>query len=324
MSGLALVVDRRGATLEEGNHQTVVVRHADGTRERVGIKALSSVVLNGDVMVSTHLLRMLAQEGVGVVLLPIRGLAQSVGFTRLPHGMTTLRHAQHLIYADARQRLTVARQIVLLKLQSQKELQVRLGCTLRHDPSVIADAVNAAPNIAALMGLEGGHAQQHFACIGARLDAAWRFTRRTRQPPRDPVNALLSLGYTLAQEAVAQMALRHGLDLEVGFLHGIQRTRPSLALDLLEPARAAVEEWVIALIAPDDGQLTPAAFCQNSSDGCRLEKAGRADFYRCWFAQGQARAVLAARPGLATILRALRQHRSDKNDNADGAEDSEA
>ena len=333
MGGLALVVDRRGASLEEGNHGTVVVRHADGTRERVGIKALSTVVLNGDVMVSTHLLRVLAQEGVGVVLLPVRGLAQSVGFTRLPHGMTTLRHAQHLVYANAEQRLAMARLVVTAKAGAQLQLQARWGFDVDQQQAQMGASLAQANSIAALMGVEGALARAHFARLATKLDPAWAFGGRERRPPGDPFNALLSLGYTLALEATAQLALRWGLDLEVGFLHSIQPSRPSLTLDLMEPVRAVVEAWTLELIAcgtkPTElgdttfgsqsaqspsvyapkAVITLESFSDNLADGWRLNKAARALYYQHWFATGQVQVLHHARPLLARVLQQLRLYR---------------
>ena len=332
MGGLALVVDRRGASLEEGNHGTVVVRHADGTRERVGVKALSTVVLNGDVMVSTHLLRVLAQEGVGVVLLPVRGLAQSVGFTRLPHGMTTLRHAQHLVYAHAEHRLAMARLVVAAKADAQLRLQARWGFDVDQQQTQISATLAQANSIAALMGVEGALARAHFARMAAQLSPVWAFGGRERRPPSDPFNALLSLGYTLAREATAQLALRWGLDLEVGFLHSIQPSRPSLTLDLMEPVRAVVEAWTLELIGcgtkptePGDTTLdsqsalsayapkaviTLKSFSDNLADGWRLNKAARALYYQQWFATGQVQVLHHARPLLARVLQQLRLYRN--------------
>jgi len=312
MSGMALVVDRRGATLEEGNHQTVVLRHADGTRERIGMRALSAVVMNGDVMVSTHMLRTLAENGVALVMMPVRGQSQCIGFTCLPHRMAGLRHAQHMTYANMPQRLALAKQIVLLKISAQAKLVDHLGgCTPLDN---IQQAVQCAGSICELMGVEGGFAQSYFARLAEMLPDTWRFSGRNRRPPRDPFNALMSLSYTLAQSALGQLALRHGLDLEVGFLHGIQNSRQSLALDLLECARADMDGWLLGLAIPPDGlqpRIHPEDFSDNLADGCRLSKQARELFYRLWFSQGQQLALHAARPGLACVLRALRYSRDN-------------
>jgi CRISPR/Cas system-associated endonuclease Cas1 len=104
MSGnLALVVDQTGATLETGTHDTVVLVDSDGRRERVGLRALGSVVLHGDVKLSTGLLQAMAAHGVALTTLPVRGRAPAVGLACMPHRHVALRHQQHLTFADPSQ-----------------------------------------------------------------------------------------------------------------------------------------------------------------------------------------------------------------------------
>ena len=303
MGGLALVVDQRGARLEAGNHDTVVLTTPDGRRERVGIRALGAVVLNGDVMISTSTLRKLAAERVAVTLLPVRGLSASVGFTALPERATRLRHAQHLTYANPRMRMMLARTVVIAKLGAQDFAASRLGQTFAAGEAVAA--AGRATTIAGLMGVEGAAAAEYFQTLRRVVAPDFAFCRRSRRPPRDPVNALLSLGYTLAQSAMAQMALRFGLDVYVGFLHGIAHQRQSLALDLLEAVRPVVDAWTLSTLGVDDG-FTPADFASNTADGCRLEKEARQRFYRRWFAEVQPDVARAARPLLAQVLVQLR------------------
>ncbi len=311
MSKFALVVDQRGAALEPGTHDTVLLRHADGRIERVGLRALNSVVLNGDVMVSTQLLRSMSAHGIGIVMLPIRGQAAALSFARQPLGMVRLRHAQHQCVANPASRLELARTLVLLKLESQFALQRRLGLRdakpSEAEAAQLATQVATAPDRASLMGLEGARAREHFGLLAHFLCPDWRFAGRSKRPPRDPFNALLSLGYTLAREEAQRVALRLGLDVELGFLHEARGNRGALSLDLLEPARAAVEQWLLEGVQA--GIWTPAGFRDNDADGCRLEKPERLEFYREWFAHGQRRAALAVRPALAAVLAALR-HRA--------------
>ena len=101
MSGhLALVIDQPGATLEAGTHETLVLVHADGRRERIGLRALGSVVLHGVVRFDTALLHALTAHNVALTVLSCHGRAPALGFTPLPHRHDLLRHRQHLAYAD--------------------------------------------------------------------------------------------------------------------------------------------------------------------------------------------------------------------------------
>lgn len=308
MSGsMALVVDQRGAALELGSHGTLVLRLADGRRERVGLRALGSVVLHGDVQLSTGVLQALAAAGAGVAVLPLRGRAPAVGFTQLPHRHAALRHRQHLAYAHPRARLAMARTVV------QGKLQAMAAFAGDHAPDAgdawlpALQAVHEVPDIAALMGVEGAATQRHFAGL-KRLygeDGPFRFDGRNRQPPTDAPNALMSLGYTLAQAQAAQLVLHAGLDVQLGFLHGLQRDRQSLALDLLEPARAAVDGWVLQLLS-GRGAITPAMFAPAPDGAMRLTAQGRAAFYPLWFSEGHRRVLRPMRNLLARLIQQLR------------------
>ncbi len=122
------------------------------------------------------------------------------------------------------------------------------------------------------MGVEGAASRDHFATLGKILGPTWSFVQRRRRPPPDPVNALLSFGYTLlTREAAAAVELA-GLDPGVGFLHEMRRGRPSLALDLMEEFRPLiVDHLVIGLCT--SGKLSPSGFtAQDEGKGCRMDR----------------------------------------------------
>lgn len=307
MGHMALVVDGRGAALEAGTHDTVVVVHADGRRERVGMRALGSVVLHGDVRLSTGLLQALAAHGVALAVLPLRGRAQAVGFTQLPHRHAAVRHRQHLAYADAGQRLTLARLVVQAKLEAMDAFAREREPSAAHDFSHALIAALQATDIAALMGVEGASTVRHFERLGRAYAAGgpFSFGTRSRQPPADPPNALMSLAYTLAQSQAAQLALHAGLDVQLGFLHALQRDRQSLALDLLEAGRAALDDWVLQLLARRRA-IGPDHFASSAHEPARLTREGRAIFYPLWFSEGYLLALRPMRALLARLLGVLR------------------
>ncbi|RKZ53988.1 MAG: CRISPR-associated endonuclease Cas1, partial [Candidatus Parabeggiatoa sp. nov. 3] len=98
---------------------------------------------------------------------------------------------------------------------------------LKHDFSSAQNKINHAFDNATLMGIEGSVSKNYLAQWRTLWDNAWGFKERNRRPPLDPVNALLSLGYTLAGNSVGHLASRYGLDLALGFLHIPSRNRPS-------------------------------------------------------------------------------------------------
>jgi CRISPR-associated protein Cas1 len=309
MSGhLALVVDQAGASLEAGSHGTVVLLHADGRRERVGVRALASVILHGDVKLSAGLLRMLSEHQVSLAALSGRGRSGVCGFTRLPHTHAQLRHRQHLAYADPPQRLELARAVVAAKLDAMAEF------ALRHAPDA-ASAVDAsraavaqANELPAIMGIEGAASARHFSLLEQLYarGGQFRFEGRSRRPPEDPPNALMSLAYGLAQAQAAQLVLRAGLDVQLGFLHSLHRDRQSLALDLLEPARAAIDNWVHEILV-QRAAIVPAMFTATARGPTWLTKEGRAAFYPLWFREGYRIVMPPMRSLLAGALVQLRR-----------------
>jgi len=313
MSGsMALVVDQRGAALELGSHGTLVLRRADGRRDRVGLRALGSVVLHGDVQLSTGVLQALAAAGVALAVLPLRSRAPAVGFTQLPHRHATLRHQQHLAYEDAARRLALARTVVAAKLQAMAAFAGARAPGAGDAWLPAFQALDTAGDLAVLMGVEGAATKRHFAGLQRvyGTNGPFRFKGRSRQPPADAPNALMSLGYTLAQSQATQLVLHAGLDVQLGFLHGLQRDRQSLALDLLEPARSAVDGWVHELLA-GTGAITPAMFAPTLDGAMRLTAEGRAAFYPLWFAEGHRRVLRPMRDLLARLLARLRLQAND-------------
>jgi CRISPR-associated protein Cas1 len=113
----------------------------------------------------------------------------------------------------------------------------RLGAALAQVP--------LAQDLAALRGLEGAGTKAYFAILREALRQEFSFEKRTRRPPRDPVNALLSLAYSLLTHALFTACEVAGLDPYDGFFHADKYGRPALALDLVEEFRPVVADSVV-------------------------------------------------------------------------------
>lgn len=303
----ALVVDRRGAALEAGTHETVVVRHADGRTERVGMRALDALVVHGDVALSTGLLQALAAHEVALTVLPLRGRAPAVGFAQLPHCHVLTRHRQHLAFADDPTRLALARSVVVAKCEAMAGFARDFNLDPPDEFYAGIRSAGLVSDVPALLGVEGACSRHHFENL-ARTYARggpFRFTGRSRRPPRDAPNAVMSLGYALAASQATRLALQAGLDVQLGFLHGLQRDRDSLVLDLIEPARAAIDGWVADLLQRRQ-LLSAAMFSESDAEGVRLSQEGRAVFYPAWFAEGCLQVSAPMRRLLATMVTLMR------------------
>lgn len=309
MGSLALLVDRRCSRLEVGPNQTLVARRKDGGCERVGLQALGEVVLIGAVALDSCVLLALASHGVALSCLPLRGAERAALLLGPPMRGTHIRHAQHLAYAHPERRLALARITVRHKIAAAESL----AATPAPD---WARAVADAPDLASLMGVEGAAGKRHFQRLRTTLPPEWGFEQRQRRPPPDPVNALLSLCYTLVLAPAAQLLARAGLDPQLGFLHEMHRDRPALVLDLIEAARPHLDCFVVSLIA--EGKLTPAHFHTQDGGGPRLDTTGRQLFYPRWFADGVARARGPMQALLAEWLKVLSTYATPlDDDNAD-------
>lgn len=133
------------------------------------------------------------------------------------------------------------------------------------------------PPIDEIMGYEGSASREYFRTWRHLLGELWGFSGRQRRPPPDPVNAMLSFGYTLlAHEAVAALETA-GLDPAVGFLHQARWGRPNLALDLMEEFRPLIVDSVVlrcvttGVVRPDEMDIHP-------EHGCRLNTRARRAF----------------------------------------------
>lgn len=311
MAAMTLLVDRREAELSlTSNGRVVCLRYLSGEEFKIGINGLQRIVVQGETDFSTSLLRALNAAGVSVLLLPTRGKGEGVHLFPTSGRSLTLKIAQYRAFVDPVSRLALAKLFVIEKLRLQMKHLEKQGLT--HSLTGSRSQAQQAVDLAELMGVEGSVARLYFEQWRTLWQDAWGFKSRNRRPPRDPVNALLSLGYTLTGHSIGQQLATRGLELGIGFLHSPHRGRPSLALDVLETVRPLVDDWLWQQV--NTGLLTPKDFSTDAETGCRLNKEGRGKFYGTWFDEAENFLRPAIRQGLAILLNALRHYRlKDEN-----------
>jgi CRISPR-associated protein Cas1 len=284
----SLYVDRRDSALRREGEALVL--YVGGERQStVPINLLERVVLRGNVDTDTGVLGALGDAGVAVVLLSGRH-SRNLGTLIGPlHGDADRRLAQYALYQDTARRTVWARYLVRRKLLAQERLlrralasrpDARLALTKALDTLGTLRARLAprgdATDLATLLGIEGAAAAAYFGGYAALFAPSLRFTGRNRRPPRDPVNACLSLAYTLGHAECLHACHIAGLDPFLGFFHEPLHGRESLASDLLEPMRPRFDAWVWGLFR--ERSLREDHF--TTHDGaCLLGKAGRSVFY---------------------------------------------
>ena len=280
-----LYVMTQGAYLHlEG--ETLVVEIERQKRLQVPLHHLGSVVIFGDIMVSPAALHRCADDGRGVVLLDRHGQFKA----RLEgplSGNILLRQAQHR--AAATQALELARAFVAGKLRNARQIVLRGARdsgndtdreALRQSGRLLAGHIRRLPSAATLdeaRGVEGDGARVYFSAVRylIRADAreAFSFERRTRRPPLDRFNALLSFLYTLLVHDCRTALESVGLDAQLGFLHAVRPGRPALALDLMEEFRPLADRLALTLI--NRGQLTEKDFEARPGGAVYLSETGR-------------------------------------------------
>lgn len=259
-----LYVTEQGARLEIENRRATVTK--DGERlASAPLIHVSEVILMGNVGLTTPAIKALLGAGVDVVFLTLDGdyCGRLIG-PNTPHVM--LRRKQYRCQTEGAFVLTMAQQFVTAKLQHLRAMLARHNRD--RGEAAIADCVAAlgehlarVPRTTALpslLGVEGAATAAYFGGLKRLLADEWRFARRQRRPPPDPVNALLSFGYTLLLHAAEGAAAATGLDLFAGFLHAAEYNRPSLALDVMEEFRPLVDG--VVLWCCNSGQVRPEDF----------------------------------------------------------------
>jgi CRISPR-associated protein Cas1 len=282
-----LYIDRKNVRLDLDSDALVFFENG----ERIGtipLAPLQRIIVRGNVTVDTSLLGKLGAHGIGMIVLSGRRAEPSLFLPR-PHNDAARRLAQYRAATDPGACLPIARSIVQGKLQAQHELlQARLDArpdaryeltrSTRGIAGMLAQIERQA-DLAALRGLEGAAANLYFAAFAALVPPSLGFHGRNRQPPRDPVNALLSLAYTLLHGESVLAAHAAGLDPAIGFFHQPSFGRESLACDLVEAHRAEVDAWVLQLFGK---QTLRNDNFSTTGEGCLLGKAGRSVFYKAW------------------------------------------
>lgn len=280
-----LVIDQRGTQLSyQGG--ALMIRIPGEQPQSVPLHLLERLITVGRVTLDGNLLARLAEQGVGLVAMPGRSTRGQAFLWSQGHGDAARRLGQYGLVSQPASCLFWARRFVMLRMigarrllrhagQQRPELGRAMNKGLQHLDQALMQTRHSQ-DLDQLRGLEGAAAAAYFAAYAQLLPPALAFQGRNRRPPRDPVNAALSLSYTLAHSDAIRALARAGLDPMLGFLHEPAHGRESLACDLVELARPRLERWVWRLFA--DEKLTARHF-SHTGQACRMNKAARRIFF---------------------------------------------
>ncbi len=290
-----LYVTSEGAWLHKDG-RNVVVRIDGAERGRAPAHLLGQIVCFGQVGLSPALMHFCAEEGITITFLGAYGkfLARIEG---PQSGNVLLRRAQHEATRHAPSALPVARAVVAAKIAGQRGVLRRalrdhgrnmpaearsLTDTIQRQLADAARLALASPELDQLRGLEGEAGAAYWRAFPHLIrNADFTFAGRNRRPPRDPVNAVLSLLYSLLAADCRAAAETHGLDPQMGFLHRDRPGRMSLALDLMEEFRAPLADR-LALSLINRRQLGPRDFRHLETGAVLLRDDARATVLAAW------------------------------------------
>jgi len=281
-------VDEPGAYLRKDGSRLAVTKDRE-TLASIPLAHVDQLVLAGNVNLSTPLLKHLLKYDVEVVLLNSYGKYEG-RFTPELSKNSVLRLRQYERSQSEAFRVRIAQGVVLGKVQNMRAFLMRgnrsRGSSMLdeaiHQLAAFASSVETHTSLDSLLGLEGAAAHAYFRGFAELLgnDVGFDFQKRTRRPPKDPVNALLSLGYTLLCSDCITASQVAGLDPYVGFYHIPIHGRPALALDLMEEFRVLlVDSVVLSLI--NKRSIRPDDF-EARYGGCFLTERGREKFYAAY------------------------------------------
>ncbi len=280
------------------DHQTVVVEVEKATRQALPIHNLDAIAAFGQVMVSPGLMELCLESGVALTFLTEAG--RLIGRVDAPRSGNVLLRREQFRRADRPEAcLALARSFVAGKLQNSRNALVRAARetdsaddqkTLAAASARIAEGLEALPSASTLdevRGREGDAARCYFGAFPSMIRQnrdELAMSGRSRRPPLDPVNAMLSFTYALLVHDCVAALTAAGLDPDVGFLHVDRPGRPSMALDLVEEFRPLVADRLVLTLL-NRRQITPSQFVRRDGGGVEMNSDARKTLVQAYVAR---------------------------------------
>jgi CRISPR-associated protein Cas1 len=268
------------------------VKDKDKLVQEVRIGEICQVNLMGNVQITTQAVQALCEAEV-----PICYFSMGGWFYGITMGLNTrnvfLRRSQFRLAEQEYFARAIARRLVAGKIRNQRTLLQRNHVEPKRQTLAgmkeMAERAEGAGSLEELLGIEGNAARMYFGEFAGMMkpdeeagaDALpFEMNGRNRRPPRDPVNAMLSLGYSVLAKDLTVACYAVGFDPYVGFYHQPRFGRPALALDLMEPFRALIVDSAV-LTAVNTGMVTARDFVR-AGGAVALTAGGRKAFFRSY------------------------------------------
>ncbi len=251
----SLYVTEQGASISVGGGK-FVIDCKNNLRREIPEETVDSIVVFGNVQVTYGAQKKILEKGISMSFLSTRGsYFGRLHSTAHPNPYRFKRQvymsdngAQRVLFAKITLRAKIHNQIVLLRRYNRHSGDIHLEDELLHMASCEKKIENAA-TIEEIMGYEGIAARYYFKGLSRLVDEKFRFSGRSKRPPRDPFNALLSLGYTIVFYEIYAELENQNIHPYISFVHSLKDHHPAMVSDLLEEWRAAiVDSTVMSLV----------------------------------------------------------------------------
>lgn len=263
-----------------------------GGEEKVVVPAISidSIVCFGKATVSTPLIGFCGEHGISMTFLKPNG--QFLGRVCGPvSGNVLLRKRQYESLNDSEFVLRLVRDIIFVKIRNSKDVLMRYARNNKNDELYdaakrlggLAQSLSECSDVDSMRGIEGASATVYFSQFDnmiSKTSCPFKFETRSRRPPRNEINAVLSFVYMLMTGEVRSAMETVGIDPAAGYLHTLRPGRPSFALDLMEEFRAPLcDRFVLSLL--NKGQLSQKDF-DTDEEAVYLNDRGRRTVLSAW------------------------------------------
>lgn len=275
-----------GLLLTKTGNRLQLKRKAEVMKE-VPIEKIESIVLIGRTHISSPLIIELLEREIPVTWLS--SIGRFFGRLESTRGINIERQREQFRRADDENFcLILSKKFIVGKIKNSRVVLRRYNRSLKlyvvneilADLKNLAKKAQQAENIEQLMGYEGTASRLYLKGLNKLVSDNFKFNGRTRQPPRDPFNSMLSFGYTLLMYEVYTVLVNKGLHPYAGFLHKIRRGHPALASDLMEEWRASMVESTVMNIAQNDIYEPECFTTDERTGGVYLDKLTSKDFIR--------------------------------------------
>lgn len=287
------------------NQELLVVKRSGTVLQQAQLPHLEQILIFGHAQVTTQLIQSCLQRNIPIAYLSRMGYCYG-RLQPIQQGNRALQKMQ--MQLSPKQKLETARQILKAKVHNCRILLLRQR---RRKPQVSGEKLallqqiyinmDSATSPDQLMGLEGAAAANYYPTLGECLThPGFELTTRSRRPPRDPINAMLSFGYQLLWNHILLLIELQGLDPYQGCLHTSHHNHPCLASDLIEQFRAPIIDSLVLWLI-NTGVMDPCKDFIDEAESCLLAQSGRTKFLQAFIQRMEDIVQLPKTPVTSTV-----------------------